>query len=482
MILSNDFGVANGIPAFVLNMSRDFGVASRVRKVSGALLLIATLALFHPAHMSAQARPTADLVIRNARVVVGDGRVISSADIGIRGGIITSIDPAGARAAGAGSPGSDSSGTRLIDAAGRTVIPGLIDAHVHADGWTLPVFLKYGVTSVRDLHSDGPFIFPLAKDDSPAHPRIVTSGPLIDGVGSFWKNAVQVASLGEARAAVRRLVDQGAAVIKVYTRLDPALIAAVASEARARGVPVAAHLGFATAAQAADAGVTSIEHLSGIADAASDEPRRLLAAHQDFLGGWTAFELEWQRIPFARLESVAKQLVARGIVIVPTLALHEAFARMADADLMKDPALSEVPAAILRDAWNPVDIMGRAKWTVATLAAFKQTLPILRRFVGMYAHLGGRIAAGTDTRQQFVVPGVSLHREMELCVASGLTPAQALKTATVEAAALLGIQDRVGLVAVGKTADLVVLDADPLGDIRNTRRIWMVVKGGTAIR
>jgi imidazolonepropionase-like amidohydrolase len=291
-----------------------------------------------------------------------------------------------------------------------------------------------------------------------------------------------VASLGEARAAVRRLVDQGAAVIKVYTRLDPALIAAVASEARARGVPVAAHLGCATATQAADAGVTSIEHLSGIADAASGEPQRLLAAHRDFLGGWTAFEFEWQRIPFARLESVAKQLVARGIVIVPTLALHEAFARMADADLMKDPALSEVPAATLRDAWNPADIMGRAKWTPATLAAFKQTLPILQRFVGMYARLGGRIAAGTDTPQQFVVPGVSLHRELELYVASGLTPAQALKTATVEAAALLGIQDRVGSVAVGKAADLVILDADPLADIRNTRRIWMVVKGGRVVR
>lgn len=432
--------------------------------------------------MSAHPPLVSDLVIRNARVVVGDGRIISAADIGMRGGIIMFVEPAGTTEPGAGLARADTSGTRVIDAAGRTVIPGLIDAHVHAEGWTLPVLLKYGVTSVRDLHSDGPYIFPLAKDDSPSHPRIVTSGPLIDGVGSFWKNAIQVASLGEARAAVRRLVDQGAAVIKVYTRLDPALVAAVASESRARGVPVAAHLGFTTATQAAEAGVTSIEHLSGIAEAASDDPRRLLAAHQDFLGGWTAFELEWQRIPFARLETVARQLVAHGIVIVPTLALHEAFAHMADADLMKDPALSDVPADVLKGAWNPADIMGRAKWTAATLAAFKQTMPILQRFVGAYARLGGRIAAGTDTPQQFVVPGASLHRELELYVASGLTPAQALKTAMVEAAALLGIQDRVGSVAVGKAADLVILDGDPLADIRNTRKIWMVVKGGQVVR
>ena len=417
-------------------------------------------------------------MIRNARVIVGDGGVIGPVDIGIRGGIIIFVEPVGTGASRAVSGGSGPNGRTVVDAAGRTVIPGLIDAHVHAEAWTLPVLLKYGVTTVRDLHNDGAFIFPLARDEGPAHPRIVTAGPMIDGAGSFWKNAVQVASLGEARAAVRRLVSQGASVIKVYTRLDPALVTAVVSEARARGVPVAAHLGFTTATQAADAGVTSIEHLSGIADAASDEPERLLAAHQDFLGGWTAFELEWQRIPFARLESVARQLVSRGTVIVPTLALHEAFSRMADADLMKDPALVEVPPSVLKDAWNPADIMGRAKWTAATLAAFKQTLPILQRFVGSYAHLGGRIAAGTDTPQQFVVPGVSLHRELELLVASGLTPAQALKTATIEAAALLGIQDRVGSIAVGKAGDLVILDADPLVDIRNTRRIWMVIKGG----
>lgn len=428
--------------------------------------------------MSAQTRPWADLVIRNARVIVGDGRVIGPADVGIQGGIITFVEPVGSAAARAGFSDADRQGGRVIDAAGRTVIPGLIDAHVHAEAWTLPVLLKYGVTTVRDLHNDGAFIFPLAKDDGAAHPRIVTSGPMIDGVGSFWKNAVQVASLGEARAAVRRLVDQGASVIKVYTRIDPALLVAVVSEARARGVPVAAHLGFTTATQAADAGVTSIEHLSGIADAASDDPRRLLAAHEDFLGGWTAFELEWQRIPFPRLEAVARQLVARGAAIVPTLALHEAFARMADADLMKDPALAEVPSSVLQEAWNPADIMGRARWTPATLAAFKRTLPILQRFVATYAHLGGRIAAGSDTPQQFVVPGVSLHRELELLVGAGLTPAQALKTATAEAASLLGIQDRVGTIAVGKAADLIVLDADPLADIRNTRRIWMVVKGG----
>jgi imidazolonepropionase-like amidohydrolase len=419
----------------------------------------------------------ADLLIRNARVVHGDGRVTPRATVVVRGALITGVEPASRDRPAAAEPPA----RRVIDAAGRTLMPGLIDAHVHAEPWTTAVFLKYGVTTVRDLHSDASVVFPMAKEDSPRRPRIITSGPLIDGPGSFWKNSVQVGTVGEARAAVRAQIDAGARVIKVYTRLQPSIVAVIAAEARARGVPVAAHLGRTTAVQAAEAGVASIEHLSGVADAASDDPARLFAAHDDFLGGWTAFELEWQRVPFARLEAVAQQLIARGTVIVPTLALHEAFSRMADVDLMRDPALADVPPAVLRDAWDPADIMGRARWTPATLAQFKKTLPVLQRFVGMYHRLGGKIAAGTDTPQQFVVPGASLHRELELYVASGLPPAAALFTATGGAAALLGIQERVGTIGAGMAADFLLLDGDPLADIRNTRRIVLVVKDGIVL-
>lgn len=435
---------------------------------------IAALAAL-PLVMSMSPQPAAyDLAIRGVRVVHGDGRVTASATVLVGSGRIARIDRT---PAAAGTPAR-----RVIDGAGRTLIPGLIDAHVHVEPWSAPLFLKYGVTAVRDVHNAPDVILPLAREDTPARPRIVAAGAMLDGPGSFWANAIIVSDVASVRAAVRGQVEAGAGVIKVYTRLSASTIAAVVQEARARGVPVAAHLGRATAVQAAVAGVTSIEHLTGIADAASDDPARLARAHDDFLAGWTAFELEWLRVRPAALDQVARTLVERGVTIVPTLALHEAFSRLGDAGLLRDPALADVPPEVVARAWAPADIMGRARWTPETLERFKQALPVLQRFVASYVRLGGRVVAGTDTAQQFVVPGASLHRELELYVTGGLTPAQALRSATVEAADLLGIASRAGSIDVGKDADLVLVDGDPLADIRATRRIVHVVRGGVVVR
>lgn len=417
--------------------------------------------------------PSFDLAIRHARVVHGDGHITARATVFVSSGRISRVDTTAAA--------DQVPARRSIEAAGHTLIPGLIDAHVHVEAWSAPLFLRYGVTSVRDVHNAADFILPLTHDDSPLRPRIVAAGAMLDGPGSFWPNAIVVSDIASVRVAVRRQVEAGAGVIKVYTRLSPSMIAAIVQEARARGVPVAAHLGRATATEAAIAGVASIEHLSGIADAASADRERLRTAHDDFLAGWTAFELEWLRLTPAALEPVARVLIERGVTIVPTLALHEAFGRLADADLLKDPALADVPDVVTQ-SWAPADIMSRAKWTPATLVQFKRVLPVLQRFVAAYVRAGGRVAAGTDTAQQFVVPGESLHRELELYVAGGLTPAQALKSATADAAELLGIATRTGTIQVGKDADLVLISGDPLVDIRATRRIRHVVRGGVVVR
>jgi imidazolonepropionase-like amidohydrolase len=414
-----------------------------------------------------------ELAIRHCRVIVGNGQVLANGTVFISGGRIARVDDT--RAA------DRVISEKSIDATGRTLVPGLIDAHVHVEPWTVPLFLKYGVTSVRDLNNDPAYIFPLAREDAASRPRIVAAGALIDGPGSFWKNAIVVDDPLAADAAVQRAVAAGAGVIKVYTRLRPALIAEIVQEARARGVPVAAHLGRTTAVQAAFAGVTSIEHLTGIPESVSSERDRLISAHDDFFGGWTAAELEWASLDPAALDRVARTLIEQQVVLVPTLALHEAFSRLADPLLQRDPALSDVPDSVKTREWDPADIMGRAHWTAATLAGFARSLAAMQRFVRRYVQLGGHVAAGTDTPQQFVVPGASLHRELQLYVAAGLSPAAALRTATAEGAALLGIADRAGTIAVGKDADLVLVDGDPLADITALSRIVTVLRNGQVV-
>jgi imidazolonepropionase-like amidohydrolase len=435
-------------------------------QLRGATLLVAAVTL-------TQTTPADfDLAICDARIVDGSGTVTERGTVLISAGRIRQIT----------TTGSTARARRTIQASGRTLIPGLIDAHVHVTPWALDLFLAYGVTTVRDLHNDPAVTLPLAREDGPARPRVIAVGTMLDGPGTFWPNATVVDDVGETRAAVRELVGQGAGAIKVYTRLSPSLVAVAVREAGARGVPVAAHLGKTTAIEAANAGVASIEHLTGIPEAVSKDRARLVKAHDDFFQGWTAFELEWPTLSETALLRVARHLRDRGVVLVPTLALHDAFARLADPALLTNPALAGVPDTVRHDEWDAADLMRRAGWSQSTLDGFAATVPVLQRFVAMFVRMGGKVAAGTDTPQQFVVPGDSLHRELELYVAGGLSPAEALQTATVNAAELLDIGERVGRIAEGYDADLVLLEGDPLADIGATRRIAAVIRGGVEVQ
>ena len=446
-------------------------------RCAAVAVALAAAVLHSSAGAQGQPAQKADIRIRHVRVIHGDGRVTPDATVVVHAGLITSVRPAGTTV-----PMRDETVARLdIDGTGRALMPGFIDAHVHIEPWTLGVFLTFGVTTVRDLGNSGDLVFPFTGTDAPGRPRVVASGPVFDGPGGDTARAIVVATVGEARAAVRRQVEAGARVIKVSPRVGPALLSVIVSEARARGVPVAAHLGATTATQAADAGVTSIEHASGIAESASRDPARLAAAHADYFAGWTAAQLEWRHLSLQRLEDVARDLAAKGVVLVPTLATHEALYRLGEPGILNNPDLAYVPPEFLTGAWRPAAVMARARWTAEVLLQFRQAFPILQQFVGTYARVGGRVVAGSDVGQAFVVPGVSLHRELELLVACGLSPGQAIMAATSDAAALLGLRDRIGTVEPGKVADLVLVEGNPLTDIRVTRRIVAVIKDGTRV-
>jgi hypothetical protein len=417
----------------------------------------------------AQAR-VPDLLVRNARIVQGDGRVIARGTVVMTGGRITRV--------ASGNPAVRA--RREIDAAGRTLMPGLVDAHVHAQSWTFPLLLRWGVTSARDLGNDRGFILPLAAVDDPEIPQIAAAGSIIDGPGA-GSDAVIVSTVADARGAVRDAVRAGAGLISAGPRLHQAMLSVLAAEGAARGVPVAAQLGRTTAVEAADAGITSLEGLSGIAVSAVEDPEALRARFDDVDRGVNAATGEWPRLDGARLRADARRLIEQNVVLVPSLARIEAIAHLRDPSLSQAAIRAGVPRDVAVREWDIAEVMRRHDWTPSTLAAFGAALPIMQRFVADYVRMGGRVAAGSGMPEPFVVPGVSLHRELQLYVDGGMPAAAAVQSATSNAAALLGIADRAGTIDAGKDADLVLVDGDPLRDIRATERVRLVIKRGVVV-
>ncbi len=420
------------------------------------------------------------LALVGATLIDGSGGpVLQDAVLVVRGGRIESV---GTRA-----EFQLPERTTEVDLSGRWIVPGLVDAHVHlTDGaagtmeWTLPRYLAWGVTTVRDVHGGLEAVLALRRAQNGGSgfgPRVYAAGAEIDGLPTTYADAIGANRPNDARRGVDRLVSEGADLVKVYTRVDPPLLNAVLDEARTFNLRVAGHLGLTDALTAARAGITSIEHLSGIPEAASGDASSLYAAHyRSFFAGWTSFERAWAGLDDAALSRVAGELARTDAIVVPTLVLHETFSRLDQPSLFEDPALESVPPEARRK-WNLPDLVARAGWTPADFAAFRRSRPRQDFFVRQFVAAGGRIAAGTDAANQMLVPGHSLHREMELLVAAGLAPRDALLAATRNGALVIGV-DSLGLLAPGKVADLVVLTRDPLEDIRNTLAIERVMSRG----
>jgi imidazolonepropionase-like amidohydrolase len=300
---------------------------------------------------------------------------------------------------------------------------------------------------------------------------------MIDGLPATYPDAIGVSNENEARKGVDRLVSSGAEFIKVYTRIDPPLLRAIIDEARAFNLGVTGHLGMTDAVTAAKAGIASIEHLTGVPEAAVPNPSALFTAHyRGFFPGWTAFERTWASLDSAALTRVANRLAEAKITLIPTLVLHETLSRLNEPGLLRDPALQDVPEAQQRE-WDVRGFIARTGWTETDFEAFRGSRANQDLFIRQFAAAGGRLAAGTDAANQMLIPGYSEHREMELLVRAGLSPREALRAATRNAAVLIGV-DSLGLLAPGKVADLVVLSRDPLLDIRNTRAITSVMARG----
>ena len=370
-------------------------------------------------------------------------------------------------------------GAERINLAGKTVIPGLIDAHAHVERWAAPRYLAWGVTTVRDLHSNNDSALALRNDlnlGAITGPRMFTAGAMIDGVPATYPNATGVATGAEARRAVDQRAVAGVDYLKIYTKITPSLLRPLMDEAKTLRLPVAAHLGKIDALTAARAGVVSLEHMAGVVQAAARDPAVYFRAHDLFLAGWTTEEQGWTTLDSVALARTARALAQTKVAIVPTLIVHEMLSRLDNPILLRRPGMEDVPddAASVRSVPG---LLRRTGWRPRDFDAFRRARARQNQFVREFKRAGGAIAAGTDAANQLLIPGFSLHEEMALLVEAGLTPLEAISSATRRGAQLLRA-DSLGVLAPGKVADLVVLNASPVRDIAATRNIaWVMTRG-----
>src|SRR6266852_2626234 len=373
-------------------------------------------------------------------------------------------------------------GAERINLAGKTIIPGLIDAHAHVERWATGRYVAWGVTTVRDLHGGTDTVLTLKNElnlGSILGPRMFSAGAMIDGIPTTYPNATGVATPDQARRAVDQHAVAGVDYLKVYTKITPSLLRALIDEAEKLRLPVAAHLGKTDALTAARTGVVSIEHMAGVVQAATGDPT-YANAHNNFLTGWTTEEKGWAGLDSSTVARTARALAQTKVTIVPTLVVHDMLSRLDNPILLTRPGMEDVPESA-QSVRSVPSLLRRTGWRSSDFDAFRRSRRRQDQFVREYKRAGGTIVAGSDAANQLLVPGYSLHEEMALLVAAGLTPLEAITAATRRGAQLLQA-DSLGLLAPGKVADLVVLTGNPAGNIAATRNIAMVMIRGRMFR
>ena len=343
-----------------------------------------------------------------------------------------------------------------LDGTGMFVIPGIWDMHIHAyftndtarfhstSEVMFPLFITNGVTGVRDLGSNLDAIL-AARDSIAAHqltgPRMLVSGPMLDGPTTRYAAAIKVATPDEARSAVQMLKQRGVDMIKTQTLIPKDVYFALADEATRIGIPFEGHVPREiTAMEAMNAHQRSFEHLIGVSDT-----NTLL------------------------IEALARNHVWQCPTVINSVGTP--------ADFTSDPGLPfwlrQAVEGWRRTAFTQLAATDSAVQASAERA--RRRLDLIRR---MYVS-GIPFLAGTDAPAGYdLIPGASIHRELQLFVRAGLTPLQALQTATLNPAIYFGKTADWGTVAPGKIADLVVLARNPLVDIANTRSVMAVVADG----
>ena len=456
----------------------------------------------------AQAEPPT-VAIRGATVVdVTDGSLRPEQTVLIAGNRIVAIGP------------TDEvrvpRDAELVEAAGRYLIPGLWDMHVHSVGpvaadtanpsiapqdWHLPLFLAYGVTGVRNMNDRTGDVTlaltntikrQLAEGSRRGPPRFLSAGPAVDGHPYMMSKKVAVGTAAEARTVVEQLASNGADLIKVYENVSREAYFAIIDEARRRKIPVDGHLPFRiTPEEAAAAGQRTVEHPEALAAGCSieaDTERRrfagVLAEYDGLPGGEKLMVMQIRhyralydsRDP-AACASAFEAYRHHGVAVTADLLVYHNIVHA--EQIVSDTGRMQLVPETIRRNWENVL---KSETTRELQSILRPIPPLELQNVRLANEAGVVLLAATDVDIPLGVPGLSLHEELARLVEAGLTPLAALQAATRNPARVLGLADSLGSVEPGQLADLVLLDANPLEDIRNTQRIRAVVADGRLYR
>jgi imidazolonepropionase-like amidohydrolase len=412
------------------------------------------------------------------------GKVLTDQTVVVRDGKIESVGEAKATTIGGD--------VQAVDETGKFVMPGLWDMHVHfASADYAPLFVANGVVGVRDMHAHLPFmLLPLRKQIAEGRkvgPTILTAISMVDGAPPLWGGTMTATSDEEARKAVQTLEEKGADLVKVYSSLPPEAFDAICDEAKKVGLPVSGHVPESVSVlDASKKGLRSMEHIFGILTAASSQESALRSEMISSMRGIDAKTYYGLLIRSQvkaldtfdgkRAELLYQEFAKNRTYQCPTLTVHRMFARLTEPSFTEDARVRYTPSLIKNVAW---------KQTLAWVEPIAQNAADQRRLfaktldiVGQMHRAGVPILAGTDTSNPYCMAGFSLHDELELLVEAGLSPLEAIRSATIEPARYMNQEGSQGEVKPAQRADLLILDGNPLEDIRRTREIRAVVLNG----
>lgn len=447
--------------------------------------------VFLLAGLSCKQPVTGDILIQNVHTIdVETGELLPGQDIIITGNTIHSVSPHGHQAIEA---------KTIIDGTDQYLIPGLWDMHAHMmrENWyvsQMPLLRANGITGFREMWGDMEIANNVREEiENGRMPyfRFVASGHVLDGAKPFWSGSIPVESEERAVHIVDSLIKSKADFIKVYSFLSPAVFSAIAQRCKEKRISFSGHVPHTEwVTSASEAGMASMEHLYGFLIEACSESDSAMSLMQRSVRAFEKgdkeqrnrtlllfYSLVLNNFSEEKMRWIAQKLTRDNTYIVPTLVTLRGEYFTNDTSFTNDPRLKYMSKETL-DYWKETAASDIRKNTSVDWQNKRRRWEIERQIMQILIAEKVPIMAGTDADNPYAFPGFSLHDEVALYVEYGMTPREALYSATIAPVKFLGMSDSLGTISKGKLADLVLLNANPLEDIKNTTKVSTVIANG----